>query len=616
LAKTQKKQRVVYWTQFAEIPIMIIAAFGFILSSVPIALVSIFLMGMQSALTSPSKFGLIRDIGGDDGISFGTGAMDMLLFIAVLSGTILASVIADNYNAWVVSFILIGIALAGWKTSSKIKAKETEPKRNGKYMVNPISYISYSFREASKIKFLNKIVFAIASFWLFGSLLQMNLIVHGPEYLELTNTVTGITLAAAATGIGLGCYVAGIVSKKKVALHLVPFGSIGMILGTILAYFSSSIVTFSIFIFLTAFFSGFFKVPLSAWIQSNVKGRLLGEILAYQNMMVYLFISLSAGIFWLTTHFFDTRIMFIVLSILASSKLIFAVFFIPPVKNTFINLFRKNQTNIKRVEVNVAGSIPQHFVKSFSTDSKLPFAFDTMHGQSTKKSFKQKAYVVAELIKKEVPDKHVGIMLPALQSTALLVAATYLAGKTPVMLNWTIGPKVLEECTNKAGLKKIITASKFLDKIKDKIADSTYSQCIQLDECVKQLTLKDKLKGVINGFRNKEYSSQEDDIAVILFTSGSESTPKAVPLTHKNILSNLGNAFKMVELYSDSKLLSFLPPFHSFGFTVLTILPLVTGVQVVYTPDPTNSKSILKIINETKANTLMATPTFCVCYRR
>ncbi len=100
------------------------------------------------------------------------------------------------------------------------------------------------------------------------------------------------------------------------------------------------------------------------------------------------------------------------------------------------------------------------------------------------------------------------------------------------------------------------------------------------------------------------------EIAVMLFTSGSESLPKAVTLTHTNLLSNIDGALKLVPFQEYETLLGFLPPFHSFGFTINTIFPLVAPVQVAYTPDPSDARTIGKILSHTGASILSATPTF------
>ncbi|MBK8807527.1 MAG: AMP-binding protein [Bacteroidales bacterium] len=265
---------------------------------------------------------------------------------------------------------------------------------------------------------------------------------------------------------------------------------------------------------------------------------------------------------------------------------------------------------MKRIFIPAEGTIAEILVKTFSEHPKETFSYDKMIGTTTRKQFLLKAMVVSKIIKQEVDDKYVGIMLPALQSTTLLVAATYLAGKIPVMLNWTVGPKLIEHCVESVGVKKILTAKSFADKVADQLPESVKQKCVFFEEKVKTLSTTTKLKGLFAYFTKSLPKTKSTDVAVVLFTSGSESLPKAVKLTHKNVLTNLHGAFSHISLNTDVVMLSFLPPFHSFGFTVCTILPLTTAVKTAYTPDPTNGREVLKILNHTNANTLLGTPTF------
>ncbi len=280
-------------------------------------------------------------------------------------------------------------------------------------------------------------------------------------------------------------------------------------------------------------------------------------------------------------------------------------------KNTLKDAhFHTSQLSLEKLSVNGSKTIPQLFIEAFTQHNNEIFVWDNMLGSSTRKDFYLKTMVVAEIIKKEVPGVYVGIMLPALQSTTLLVAATYMAGKIPVMLNWTVGPKVLQHCVDTTKLTHIITAGAFFDKVRDKLSDDVKSKCIMFEKKVREATLQIKLKGLFRTFVKPKLSTNQRDIAVILFTSGSESLPKAVPLSHKNILRDMQSAFEHLDVGNDSVFVSFLPPFHSFGFSVLTIVPIVTGMKVAYTPDPTATREIVDVLCHTGANTMVATPTF------
>ncbi len=268
-------------------------------------------------------------------------------------------------------------------------------------------------------------------------------------------------------------------------------------------------------------------------------------------------------------------------------------------------------SQIHRISINASLSITDLLIDTFKTNSNDPFAFDSLLGSTKRKDFFLKACVVAELLKKEVPEKHVGIMLPALQSTTLLISACYLAGKVPVMLNWTVGTKVLEHCIEQVGIKKILSAGTFIEKVKELLPESIHSKIILFEKKVKTISLGSKLKGVLKSKLSFLIARPEmDDTAVVLFTSGSEAMPKAVPLSHKNIVSDLAAVFNLAELSNNETFLSFLPPFHSFGFTVLSILPLISGVKVAYTPNPTDAREVLRVLKHVQANLLIGTPGF------
>ncbi len=272
--------------------------------------------------------------------------------------------------------------------------------------------------------------------------------------------------------------------------------------------------------------------------------------------------------------------------------------------------FDDRRSPVTRVTVDPDATIPALFLKTFSHYGKDPFAYDKLLGTTPRRSFLLKACVVARILKNEIDGDYVGIMLPALQSTTLLVAATYLAGKIPVMLNWTGGPKVMTHCVEHVNLRQVVTARSFYNRVADLLPQDVQNRCLFLEEKVKAATLGVKLSGLMSFLLRRAPQTRPEDVAVVLFTSGSEALPKAVELTHRNVLTDLHGSFEHIDLKTDEILLAFLPPFHSFGFTILTVLPLVTGVKTAYTPDPTDSREVLKILLHAKATVLLGTPTF------
>lgn len=260
-------------------------------------------------------------------------------------------------------------------------------------------------------------------------------------------------------------------------------------------------------------------------------------------------------------------------------------------------------------------TIPQLWKKEFSKNTYQSFIWDNILWMQTKKDFTIKSYLISAYIKK-IPWERIGIMLPAVGSASLLLMATYLAWKVPVMFNWTWAKESFNHCKNFSGVEKILTSSNFYNNIKNDFLEehNQNNEFIFLEELLQKITITQKIGAFIKSLymplSSTPKSEENKNLAVILFTSWSESLPKAVPLTHENLIANVLWAVEIFQLSEQDILLGFLPPFHSFWFTMNTITPLITGLQTVYTPDPNDAKTILEIIKHTNVTTITSTPTF------
>ncbi len=243
---------------------------------------------------------------------------------------------------------------------------------------------------------------------------------------------------------------------------------------------------------------------------------------------------------------------------------------------------------------------------------------DETSGVITYRKAKIGVLLLADIIRVR-PERNIGIMLPATAGADLVILATLVAGKTPVMLNWTLGDANLKHVLDLSGIRVIISSARFLDRLDGLNFDLIKEKLWTLEEVRRrQMPLRAKLVAALNGMRSAESlrrryrteSWESDQHAVILFTSGSEAAPKGVPLTHFNVLSNLRGALESIELYSSDVLYGFLPPFHSFGFTVTSLLPMVAGLKTCYYPNPTESRHLARGIGGWKPTVLCGTPTF------
>ena len=345
LSQIMYKKRIIVYSRIVEFPIYLIGALGFYFENLYIVLTCIFLLGTVSTLFSPAKYGLIRDIGGNEGISFGTGTLEMLTFFGNIVGPVVASIIADHYNYILLSIILIGVAILSLITTVMIKVTESEPNINVKETINPIIFLINSFKWAKSYVGMNLIVLGLGIFWMIDGMLQMNLIVHCPNFLKLSNTQMSMIMSVALIGIGIGSYTAGVLSGGKVELLLTLIGGFGMTIFLFLTFViqPNNAALFSFFIFFIAMFSGFYMVPLSSYIQSKIEGRKQGKMIAYSNFITFILLFIGSVLFGVISDNFGTNAVFLFLLIIIISMTLILLFFVKDFKNRLQILFSKKQ---------------------------------------------------------------------------------------------------------------------------------------------------------------------------------------------------------------------------------------------------------------------------------
>lgn len=241
---------------------------------------------------------------------------------------------------------------------------------------------------------------------------------------------------------------------------------------------------------------------------------------------------------------------------------------------------------------------------------------DARSGVLKARRVKLAVLLLAEKIK-AFPGTYVGVMLPASVGAALALLAVLLARKVPVLLNWTTGRRNLEHSVKSCDLKAIITSKAFLDRV-DSDLEGVEELFVFMEDLKFEISFLDKLRG----FFQSRYSSfrlirkfgldqvKPEDPAVVLFTSGSEAAPKGVPLSHRNILSNISASVEALPFDKEDIIYSFLPPFHSFGLTATTLLPILSGCRVVFYPNPNESRKIAAGCQRWGATCMVGTPTF------
>lgn len=232
---------------------------------------------------------------------------------------------------------------------------------------------------------------------------------------------------------------------------------------------------------------------------------------------------------------------------------------------------------------------------------------DDIVGVFSYKKCKRTILVLGEYFK-SLPGTHIGVLLPASVSVYMTVIAIQFSGKIPVMLNWTLGPHYLNHMIDQTQVQAVISSWNFIDRLQNVEFGSVADKLLFLEDIREEMPLKLKLKAVLGLSKPDKSIAQKP--AVILFTSGTESVPKGVPLTHQNLLSNLHSIMKGFPYKNEDRIYGILPPFHSFGFSVFGLVTLCCGLRTAFYPDPTDSFALAEGIERWEITHTGGPPTF------
>lgn len=267
----------------------------------------------------------------------------------------------------------------------------------------------------------------------------------------------------------------------------------------------------------------------------------------------------------------------------------------------------------QRGEVPAGRTICEVFLAQARRGSSRVVIADQIGGARTYRDLITAVFVLSPIIR-AYPGDRVGIMLPASIAAVVAYLATLFAGKTPVMVNWTTGSRNIAHSLDLTGVQRVITAGPLIARVESQGTDlsAIREKLVMLEQLGVSVSKTTKLMAAIRA--RLSWTSLDRAVvreeAVILLTSGSEALPKAVPLTHQNILTNVRDVTSVYKLYESDRLLGFLPPFHSFGLTVTTVLPLAIGASTVYHANPTESWALARLVESYGVTLIVGTPTF------
>lgn len=301
LADRFSKRRVMIASKVAEIGVMALGGVALLAGSVPGLLIVVFLMGAQSAMFSPAKFGSMPEMLAPEELPRGNGYVQLFTFSAIIGGVAVGGLLSDVFSGriYLTSLFFIGIAVVGTLTClgvPRVPAAGSD-RRIG---LNPFPEMAGAIRVMRRDSSLAKCVAAISYFWFLSALFQVTLLLHAKEHMGLDDRSTGWLLASIGLGVGLGSVLAGKASHGRIAFGLTPIGATligGMTIALFLAGRSVP-VTIAVLLLL-GIGGGFYCIPPVSHIQkeSPVDGK--GQIMAFRNVLDFTAMLLAYPAFWL-----------------------------------------------------------------------------------------------------------------------------------------------------------------------------------------------------------------------------------------------------------------------------------------------------------------------------
>ncbi|MDD2739352.1 MAG: AMP-binding protein [Methylomonas lenta] len=219
--------------------------------------------------------------------------------------------------------------------------------------------------------------------------------------------------------------------------------------------------------------------------------------------------------------------------------------------------------------------------------------------------------------------ENVGVFLPNSTKTLCAILGLQLYGRVPAMLNYSTGSVGMASACQTGKVNLVLTSRKFIELAHlehEAAALAERVKLVYLEDLASSLSGLDKLTALIQAktadYWYKSHFYDSDDAAVVLFTSGSEGAPKGVVLSHANVLANHQQIKSRIDFNPTDVVLNFLPIFHSFGFTVGTLLPVMNGMTTFFYPSPLHYAVIPEMAYEVGATIMFGTNTFLAAYAK
>lgn len=337
LADRFSKHRVLLWTKMPEIAAMALAAVGFYLHNIPFLFFVLFFASTQSAFLSPAKFGILPEIFGDADISAANGILELTTDLATLVGSMLGVYLYSLFASNLANAGLVFLAIACVGTIAILfvpRAPSGNPQ--AEFVWNVFNSFERDYAEVRYNPTLYYTVIGLTWFGFLSSFLVTATPVFGRSELGLNGSHVGLLFALLSIGVGLGSVIAGRLSHNHVEIGLVPIGSVGITILSLLLAGSGAGHTIPILglplgtsldLMLIGLFAGLFYIPLNSMLQQRAPVGMKGRLIAFSNVFRYSAVLLAAGVPWLLSSGFGMSIrqQFLLVAILTLGGSVYVV---------------------------------------------------------------------------------------------------------------------------------------------------------------------------------------------------------------------------------------------------------------------------------------------------
>ncbi len=655
LADRFSKRSVMVGCKAAEVLIMALAVASILSGSVVLMLVVMAILASQATMFSASKLGSIPEIVRPERIAAANGLIAMTAMVAVIAGSVAGNYLfacttlskddaGPGQHLWGISAsAVVGVAALGLLASLCIG--RLRPANPGRPL--PRNPFAQTYRDLGAL-IRNRPLFLAALggtyFWSLGVLAQTNIDkLACPELVGDEQKYVGPLLAVLILGIGVGGLLAGILSRDRIEIGLVPVGALGMGVASILLFFSpqgtgepfsAAYNSACIWLFVMGVSAGLFDIPLEAYMQHHSPAQTRGSIMAAYNFLAFSGMLLAGVVFLLLADVLGMSARQISLAAgVVTLGVAALIVWIAPVDTLRLvariigrRFYRIRVEGIEAMRKDPgARPVPaRSFLRTCRRCRRRPKVADSTGAELTGGQLLIRSLILRRLLRRHVLAKdeaRVGLLLPPSVPAVVANAALAIDRRVPVNLNYTLSSEVMNLCIAKAGIRHVLTSRKLIEKLQLDVR----AELVCLEDFADKVTWRDKLSAA---FQSRLLPTwllarwlrltrvRPDDLMTIVFTSGSTGQPKGVMLSHDNVASTIAGFSQMLQLGKQDVVVGVLPFFHSFGYTITLWGPLSLDPKAVYHYNPLEGRQVGKVCREHGGTILVATPTFLRSYLR